>query len=152
VELGASEIVPLLTSRTVVRIDDETDAERKRERWQQIALEACKQCGRNLVPRITLPSTVERFLSNRPASDILLLASLQPDARPIKEALALHAASHGGLPRSVAVLVGPEGDFTTEEIALLKEAGALSVTLGPTILRAETAALYCLSVLGHELF
>jgi len=152
VELGASEIVPLLTSRTVVRMDDETDAERKRDRWQQIALEACKQCGRNLVPRVALPSTVERFLSNRRATDILLLASLQPDARPIKEALALHATAHGDLPRSVAVLVGPEGDFTTEEIALLKEAGAVSVTLGPTILRAETAALYCLSVLGHELF
>jgi 16S rRNA (uracil1498-N3)-methyltransferase len=50
------------------------------------------------------------------------------------------------------VLVGPEGDFTPGEITRLKEAGALAVTLGPTILRAETAAFYCLSVLGHELF
>jgi 16S rRNA (uracil1498-N3)-methyltransferase len=152
VELGASEIVPLLTSRTVVRMDDAADAERKRERWQQIALEACKQCGRNLVPQVALPATVERFLVNRSATDMLLLASLQADARPIKEALDLHAASRGSLPQSVAVLIGPEGDFTPEEITLLKEAGAVSVTLGPTILRAETAALYCLSVLGHELF
>ena len=152
VELGASEIVPLLTTRTVVRMDNAADAERKRERWQQIALEACKQCGRNLVPQVALPATVERFLANRSATDMLLLASLQADARPIKEALALHAASRGSLPQSVAVLIGPEGDFTPEEITLLKEAGAVSVTLGPTILRAETAALYCLSVLGHELF
>jgi len=80
------------------------------------------------------------------------LASLQPDASPIKEVLAEHSDAIGGLPDSVAVLVGPEGDFTPVEIALLKQAGARSVTLGPTILRAETAALYCLSVLGHELF
>ena len=152
VELGASEIVPLLTSRTVVRMDDVADAERKRERWQQIALEACKQCGRNLVPRVALPSTVQQFLKGLPSTELLLLASLQPDAVPIKKALALHVVTHGSLPQSVAVLVGPEGDFTPEEITLLKEAGAVSVTLGPTILRAETAALYCLSVLGHELF
>lgn len=152
VELGASEIVPLLTSRTVVRMDDSADAERKRERWQLIALEACKQCGRNSVPRVAPPSTVEQFLKRIASTELLLLASLQPDACPIKEALARHAASNGGLPQSVAVLVGPEGDFTPEEITQLKEAGAVSVTLGPMILRAETAALYCLSVLGHELF
>jgi len=152
VELGASEIVPLLTSRTVVRMDDAADAQRKRERWQQIALEACKQCGRNLVPRVAFPSSVEGFLKGLPSEEFLLLASLQPDALPIKEALALHAASCGSSLQRVTVLVGPEGDFTPEEIVRLKKAGAISVTLGPTILRAETAALYCLCVLGHELF
>lgn len=152
VELGASGIVPLLSARTVVRIDDERDAARKQERWQQIALEACKQCGRNAVPRVALPSTVEQFLKHGSRVDLMMLASLQPDARAIKEVIAGHAASRGDLPASVAVLVGPEGDFTPGEIARLKEAGAIPVTLGPTILRAETAALYCLSVLGHELF
>ncbi len=152
VELGAAEIVPLLTARTIVRIDSADDGEHKRERWQQIALEACKQCGRNSVPRVANPSTLEQFLARVSAADLLLLASLQPDASPIKEVLAEHSDAIGGLPDSVAVLVGPEGDFTPAEIALLKQAGARSVTLGPTILRAETAALYCLSVLGHELF
>ena len=152
VELGASEIVPLLTSRTVVRMDDEDDACRKQERWQQIAVEACKQCGRNTVPRVESPVGIEQFLKRGPGADLLLLASLQSDARPLKEVLHAYQLSTGGLPHSVAVLVGPEGDFTPGEIALLKAAGALSVTLGPTILRAETAALYCLSVLGHELF
>jgi len=152
VELGAAEIVPLMTSRTVVRLDGADDGERKRERWQQIALEACKQCGRNTVPLIEDPSTLEQFLARVPAPDLLLLASLQPDARPIKEVLAKHSDATGGLPDSVAVVVGPEGDFTPTEIELLKQAGARPVTLGPTILRAETAALYCLSVLGHELF
>jgi 16S rRNA (uracil1498-N3)-methyltransferase len=152
VELGASRIVPLLTSRTVVRMDDASDAERKRERWQQIALEACKQCGRNSMPVVAAPSTVEQFLREFPSTELLLLASLQPNARAIKEVLAAHANSRGELPRSITVMVGPEGDFTPEEITLIKDAGAAPVTLGPTILRAETAALYCLSVLGHELF
>jgi len=152
VELGASEIVPLLTARTIVRIDSADDGERKRERWQQIALEACKQCGRNSVPRVASPSTPEEFLTRVPAAELLLLASLQPDARPIKEVLSGYSLVGGGMPRSVAVLVGPEGDFTPPEIAILKQAGARPVTLGPTILRAETAAFYCLSVLGHELF
>jgi len=145
VELGASTIVPLLTCRTVVRLDKE-DGSRKQERWQQIALEACKQCGRNQVPRVTHPSSLEEFLK-QPREGLILLASLQPGAVSIKEALA--KAPHY---QAVTVLVGPEGDFTPEESAAALASGAIPVTLGPMILRAETAALYCLSVLGHELF
>jgi 16S rRNA (uracil1498-N3)-methyltransferase len=145
VELGASTIVPLLTRRTVVRLDEE-DGSRKQERWQQIALEACKQCGRNQVPRFTHPSSLEEFL-NQPREGLVLLASLQPGAVSIKEALA-KTPDH----QAVTVLVGPEGDFTPEESAAALAAGAIPVTLGPMILRAETAAIYCLSVLGHELF
>lgn len=145
VELGASTIVPLLTRRTVVRLDEE-DASRKQERWQQIALEACKQCGRNQVPQVTRPCSLEEFLE-QPHEGLLLLASLQPGAVTIKEALVKAPHHH-----TVTVLVGPEGDFTPEESAAALAAGAIPVTLGPMILRAETAALYCLSVLGHELF
>lgn len=145
VELGASTIVPLLTRRTVVRLDEE-DASRKQERWQQIVLEACKQCGRNQTPKVGHPCSLEQFLK-QPYEGHLLLASLQPGAVPIKEALAKHP-EHS----AVTVLVGPEGDFTPEESAAALAAGAVPVTLGPMILRAETAALYCLSVLGHELF
>jgi len=145
VELGVSTIVPLLTRRTVVRLDEE-DGSRKQERWQQIALEACKQCGRNQVPLVTHPCSLEEFLK-QPHQGPLLLASLQPGALSIKEALA-KAPHH----QAVTVLVGPEGDFTPEESATALTAGAIPVTLGPMILRAETAALYSLSVLGHELF
>jgi 16S rRNA (uracil1498-N3)-methyltransferase len=145
VELGASTIVPLLTRRTVVRLDKE-DGSHKQERWQQIALEACKQCGRNQVPRVTHPGSLEEFLK-QPREGLLLLASLQSGAVSIKEALAKVTDHH-----DVTVVVGPEGDFTPEESAAALAAGAIPVTLGPMILRAETAALYCLSVLGHELF
>ena len=146
VELGAARIVPLLSARTIVRIDDPSDAVRKKERWRQIALEACKQCGRNAVPEVAPLCSVERFAEE--ASGLLLLASLQPDTRPLREVLDCLPSK----PDIVTVLVGPEGDFTPGEISCLKVAGAFPVTLGPTILRAETAALYCLSVLGHELF
>lgn len=145
VELGASTIVPLLTRRTVVRLDGE-EGSRKQERWQQIALEACKQCGRNQVPLVTAPCTLEDFLKQRHGGSVLL-TSLQPGAVTIKEALAKSPAHS-----AVTVLVGPEGDFTPEESAAALAAGATPVTLGPMILRAETAAIYCLSVLGHELF
>jgi 16S rRNA (uracil1498-N3)-methyltransferase len=144
VELGASTIVPLLTRRTVVRLDAK-EGSHKQERWQQIALEACKQCGRNQTPVVTTPCTLEEFL-RQPREGVLLLASLQPGAVSIKEALA-KATTHS----LVTVLVGPEGDFTPEESAMALQAGAIPVTLGPMILRAETAALFCLSVLGHEL-
>lgn len=145
VELGVSRIVPLLTRRTVVRVDD-GDSERKRERWQQIALESCKQCGRNEVPAVTPPCSLEEML-RQPREGILILASLQTGAVSIKQALAMNP-DH----RSVTVLVGPEGDFTPGETATALQAGAIPVTLGPMILRAETAAIYSLSVLGHELF
>jgi 16S rRNA (uracil1498-N3)-methyltransferase len=77
-----------------------------------------------------------------------LIASLQPDARPIKTVL----AEFGRVPKRVTIFVGPEGDFTPAEIALAKSHGCQPVTLGPIILRTETAAIYCLSVLAHELF
>lgn len=145
VELGASTIIPLLTRRTVVRLEEE-DASRKQQRWQQIALEACKQCGRNQAPSVTRALSLEEFLK-QPLSGPLFLASLQPGAVTIKEAL-----TKSQDPQAVTILVGPEGDFTPEESAKALAAGAIPVTLGPMILRAETAALYCLSVLGHELF
>lgn len=150
VELGAASIMPLMTERTVVRLDA-SDAARKRERWQQIALEACKQCGRNSLPPVCHPCTVEQFVTSHKGG-LLLLASLQPDSRPLKEVLAETRQSTGHPVAEVTVLIGPEGDFTPDEIAHFKKAGAIPITLGPIILRTETAALYCLSVLAHELF
>lgn len=145
-ELGAARIAPLFSDRTVVQLDA-SDAEKKREKWREIAIEACKQCGQNRVPEIAAPSKPKAFFEKQEQSELMLIASLQPDARPIKRVLA-----DSPQPRSVCVLVGPEGDFTPAEVALAKSNGCQPITLGPIILRAETAALYCLSVLAHELF
>jgi 16S rRNA (uracil1498-N3)-methyltransferase len=147
VELGAARIAPLLSDRTVVQLEG-NDTDRKRSKWQAVALEACKQCGQNHLPEVSEPLSVRAFLEREEKKGLLLIASLQPDARPIKTVL----AEHGAAPAAATILVGPEGDFTPAEIALAKSHGCLPVTLGPIILRTETAAIYCLSVLAHELF
>lgn len=147
-ELGAAAIAPLLSERTVVRAD-EGEALLKREKWQRVAIEAAKQCGQNWVPAVAKPRTPKEFFQAGEKWDLMLIASLQPDSRPIKQALAEAGAKK---PARVLVLVGPEGDFTPAEINLAKNAGCRPITLGPIILRTETAAIYCLSVLSHELF
>jgi 16S rRNA (uracil1498-N3)-methyltransferase len=148
VELGVAAISPLLSERTVVKCDEE-DALRKRDKWQRVAIEAAKQCGQNWLPQVNKPQALKNYFTGGSKFDLMLIASLQPDARPVKTVL---ADLDGRRPRSVLILVGPEGDFTPAEIALAKSHGCHPVTLGPIILRTETAALYCLSVLGHELF
>ncbi len=147
-ELGAAAIAPLLSERTVVKVDD-SDALSKKEKWQRVAIEAAKQCGQNWVPAVAKPRTPKEFFQAGEKWDLMLIASLQPDSRPIKETLAEFAGKKLG---RVLVLVGPEGDFTPAEINLAKNAGCRPITLGPIILRTETAAIYCLSVLSHELF
>lgn len=161
-ELGAAAIAPLLSERTIVQLEPD-DADRKREKWQRVAIEAAKQSGQNWLPRILAAATVKAFFEPHPKFDLMLIASLQPDARHLKTILAELSANDPqrrfGLPsrmhaalRRVLVMVGPEGDFTPAEMSLAKSAGCRPMTLGPIILRTETAALYCMSVLSHELF
>jgi 16S rRNA (uracil1498-N3)-methyltransferase len=146
-ELGAAEIIPLVTDRTVAR-PDAAEAADKQEKWQRIAIEACKQCGRNHLAKVHPPIAYSTFLKNLPDTQLPLIAALDDSARPLHEILAAQPAR----PDSALILIGPEGDFTPEEIAAAKAAGCLPVSLGPIILRTETAAVYSLSVLGHELF
>ena len=150
-ELGAASIAPLLSERTIVQIDPE-DSEKKRTKWQEIVIEAAKQCGQNWLPEIAIPLTPKSFFEQGNRYDLMLLASLQPDARGLKTVLAEVEKETGKLPASVLILVGPEGDFTPAEMALAKSHGCRPITLGPIVLRTETASLYCLSVLAHELF
>ncbi len=135
-ELGVAAIVPLVTDRAIARAD-------KASRWAEIALEACKQCGNNWLPEISPSRPLADFLRAPGDHDLKLVAALQPGARPAKQALRLA--------RSVCVLIGPEGDFTPAEYAAIGAAGFQPITLGPLVLRADTAALYALSVMHHEL-
>ena len=143
-ELGVAAIAPLISERTIVR-GTEDDHLHKRQKWQRVVVEACKQCGQNWVPTVETPRTPKAYFAALPKFDLMLIASLQADSRPLKELLA------GVRPKSVLILIGPEGDFTPAEISLAKSHGCRSLTLGPIILRTETAALYSLSVLNHEL-
>jgi 16S rRNA (uracil1498-N3)-methyltransferase len=170
VELGVAEICPLLSNRTVVDLAPEA-ATQKKTKWQQVAIEAAKQCGQNWLPKVNLPQTLKDFfggvavvvsttelkdrrLTQPPLRhfDLQLIGSLQPDAQHLKKILSHYVEEHKSPPTSVLMLVGPEGDFTPAELSLAKSQGCLPITLGPIILRVETAAIYCLSVLSYELF
>jgi 16S rRNA (uracil1498-N3)-methyltransferase len=152
VEIGAAEIAPIISDRTVVQVDSESAAQ-KQAKWQQIAIEAAKQCGQNWLPRVHVPRKLAEFFSAAPEEsfDLRLIGSLQPGAQHLKKILADYSSEHRHRPQSVLMLIGPEGDFTPAELALARSHGCRPITLGPIILRVETAAIYCLSVLSYEL-
>lgn len=149
-ELGVSRIVPLISERTVVQLDEQ-EAGHKVEKWREIVIEAGKQCGQSRLPGVVPPITLKRFFNEADHYDISFIASLQQDARSFKTTLTEFKAQYGRRPQSALILIGPEGDFTPAEAALAKSAGCVPVSLGPIVLRTETAAIYCLSVLSYEL-
>ncbi len=138
VELGVAEIQPLVTSHTVVRPDA-----RKAEKWQRVALEACKQCGQNVLPQVREPAEFGAWLTARDAAVPGLMASLADGARGFREVL----GGFSETPAALEMLIGPEGDFSAGETAAALEAGFRPVTLGEIVLRVETAALYCVGAL-----
>lgn len=150
VEIGAAEIAPLISERTIVDLGPK-ETEQKKAKWQQIAIEAAKQCGQNWLPAVHAPRKLKDFFSHTGSFDLRLIGSLQPDAIHLKKILSDYTEQHRDRPKNVLMLVGPEGDFTPAELALAKTHGCLPITLGPIILRVETAAIYCLSVLSYEL-
>lgn len=150
VEIGASEIIPLLSDRTVVNVREE-QSQHKQQKWQQIVIEAAKQSGQNWLPMVHTPQSVRDFFAASGSFDLKLIGSLQPDAMHLKAVLAHFDRDHSARPASVLICIGPEGDFTPAELNLARTHGCVPITLGPIILRVETAAIYCLSVLSYEL-
>lgn len=149
-ELGAHRIVPILSERVTTRLDD-TSATEKAEKWRLVAIEAIKQCGSAWLPQVEPPGTLEQFLARKERFELPLIASLKGDRQPAREYFQKFRAKHGRLPASVCVWVGPEGDFTPAEVDAICAAGAQPITLGRLVLRCETAAVFCLSVLSHEM-
>ncbi|ACB73338.1 RsmE family RNA methyltransferase [Opitutus terrae] len=149
-EIGATRIAPLESERTQVHLDSDR-SDRKIDKWQTAALEAAKQCGNPFLPEITAVQNASTFMESARGYDLKLIASLQPAAKSLKTVLAAFQATHGRTPKKVLWLVGPEGDFTPAEMSLSKTAGFEPITLGPLVLRCETAAVYALSVLSYEL-
>jgi 16S rRNA (uracil1498-N3)-methyltransferase len=139
-ELGVTRLVPVLTERSVVRLDA-SQAERKLAHWRAIAIAACEQSGRNRPPEVSPPQALADFLRAGAASGTRLL--LAPAAQ-----LRLPE-----IPRpvtAVTVLIGPEGGLTHEEQERAVAAGFVGVRLGPRVLRTETAALTALALLQQE--
>lgn len=136
-ELGARIIQPLVAERCVAHVAP-AEAAAKLAGWRATAIEACKQCGNPWLPELRVPLPVSE-LPGTAGTGALLVASLEPARRRLADALAAR-------PSAVTVCVGPEGDFTPAEYAELRAAGAQPVTLGPHILRADTAALAALAL------
>jgi 16S rRNA (uracil1498-N3)-methyltransferase len=140
-ELGVTRIAPLLTERSVVRLDSR-QAERKLQHWRGVAVAACEQCGRNRIPEIATPIGLDDFLrqvGEARSTRLLLSATGQLD---IGEVPAPNEA--------VIVLIGPEGGLAPSEQGAARQAGFLAVRLGPRVLRTETAAVAALTLLQHR--
>ncbi len=148
VELGCRRIVPLLSDRSVSRPND---AAGKRAKWQTIADDALKQSGNPWRLTVETPVTPAAYITRKEPFELLLIAALLGAPRHPGFHLAEFQSQHGHAPRSVGILIGPEGDFSPSEYAAFREAGAKSLTLGPLVLRVETAATALLAIVQHEL-
>jgi 16S rRNA (uracil1498-N3)-methyltransferase len=149
-ELGAFRIIPLLTDRVITQLDDEK-AESKVEHWRTISIESIKQCGSPWLPRIEAPTSLKALVTDAGGEELSLVASLQPGSAHPREWFNDFRAARGRPPATVAVWVGPEGDFTDQELTAIESTGARPITLGRLVLRSDTAATYCLSVVNYEL-
>ncbi|PIC65433.1 16S rRNA (uracil(1498)-N(3))-methyltransferase [Sporosarcina sp. P13] len=147
-ELGMKRLIPLAASRSIVKWDSKK-SDKRIERLQKIAKEAAEQCHRNEIPEILPVQTVKQLIDYAAMFDVKLFAD-EEDAKsdvPHKIADRLKNVYHG---QSIVVVFGPEGGLAREEAVLLQEAGFLPVSLGPRILRTETAPLYTLSAMSYE--
>ena len=144
-ELGAASVTPILAARSVLKLKGER-GDKKRAHWQAVAVAACEQCGRNRVPPVHEAMDLAGWLAahgrapadpGAPATRLVL--SLTPEARPLRDAVPPAGA--------VWLLSGPEGGLTADEEAAAVATGFVPVTLGPRVLRAETAPLAVLGAL-----
>lgn len=144
IQLGAGRIVPLVTERTVTRFTPERWRSRQ-ERLNRIAVETAKQCGVGRLPSIESLARWKELLESFPSYDLILMASVEGPHEPLASVLVEKPA------RNILLLIGPEGDFTCEEIEAAAAQGARRFSLGPTILRCETAVIASLSILNFLL-
>lgn len=147
-ELGASVFVPIITKRCVVRLDGK-DGAKKTERWQRIAEEAAKQCGRAAIPQVLLPITLKEAITQAKTNNIserkILFCYEGEGTVPLPEVL-----SNSAVPKSVSVFIGPEGGFDEAEVEEARVQGADLCGLGRRILRTETASAFVLSCLSYR--
>ena len=142
-EMGARSIIPIETARSIVKIRP-NGGKARLERWQRIALEAAKQSGNPTVPKVERISGFDEAIAKAGDYDLKILACLDREAEDIKSVLRAYK------PESVILFVGPEGDFTKEEIGKAKAAGARLVNLGNTVLKSDTAALAMIAMINYE--
>lgn len=143
-ELGVTRIVPVMTSRVISRLDA-AQGRQKRDRWERIAISAAKQCGTRWLPIIETVTSLEEAMQAGSAADAVLLASLTEQTRPLGT---LMDDMRSNAPKSIAIIIGPEGDLSPDETQCALRKGAIPISLGDLTLRAETAAIYAISALA----
>lgn len=143
-ELGVHTVVPMTTDRTIVRWDI-SKQEAAVTRWRKIAREAAKQCGRLDIPTIEPVRTLDEAIGGLANYERVLLAALSEGAVPLKEAI---RDFHGP---NIAVAIGPEGDFTPEEVSRMSRPNVKLVSLGQRVLKSDTAGLAVMAILNYEL-
>jgi len=141
VELGVSEIVPVQTKRSVVKIKDSS---KKQERWQKISDEACKQCIRGIIPKVHSPVLFKDMFKYIKEDSLSICAYENEKSNSLKSLLKSNTS------KNINIFIGPEGGIDEEEISILKENKFNIITLGPRILRTETAPLALVSALMYE--
>lgn len=146
-ELGVSAFVPLITQRSILQAAERIGPQRL-ERWRRIIQEAAEQAGRARLPELGLVQTFEQALAALPAGTPCLMAALAPQAASLHEVLEpLRAAP----PQAICLFIGPEGDFSPEEVSRAAQAGMRIVSLGPRVLRAETAGIAASAIILYAL-
>lgn len=145
-ELGAVEIVPVFTDRVVVK--NKGGEEKKIQRWKKIAIEACKQCGRGLIPDVSSPVSFKEAMDRFENMDLKVVPYENERKLGMKE---VFNSSDCKDIKNIAIFIGPEGGFSDSEIQAFKDVNSSIVTLGPRILRTETAGFVCISILMYKL-
>jgi len=144
-ELGVTSILPVISERTVTRLDEAKSDERLK-RWQRIAKEASKQCGRQDIPEIKPIKKYYNAVDNIDKYDLTLMACLSEETTSIKQAIRDFNTG------KIIIFIGPEGDFTPDEIRMAKDNSSCKfISLGRRVLKSDTAGLYLLSILNYEL-
>jgi 16S rRNA (uracil1498-N3)-methyltransferase len=147
VELGVRSIIPVITDRTVVQVDN-NKSEKKALRWSKIAREASKQCRRAMVPHISEPISFDEAISESKRYEAALLLYENESKKCLKETLKCYTINKI---KEIALFVGPEGGFTPHEIEKYTNSGFDVAGLGRRILRAETAAISVISIIMYEM-
>lgn len=150
VELGVYEIIPIEMKRCVVKLN-EKDKIKKIDRWQKISEVAAKQCGRNIIPNINQIINLKNVCNLFDKYDIVLVAYENENKNTLKNELEKIKQKYNNREIKIGVIIGPEGGIDSEEIKMLQENGAITITLGKRILRTETVALNVLSIIMYEL-
>lgn len=146
VELGVYEILPMVTERTVVL--DKGNFARKTQRWQKVADEAVKQCRRGIIPQVLEPVTLDAVLSLMGKNDLNLFFYEEETVQTLKSILRNCQAEKV---KRIGVFIGPEGGFSPAEAEKIVAAGAVSVSMGKTILRVETASVASVAMVTYEM-